>query len=63
MDLVQRQKNIRNAFAAASRSAIAGQHLLLVDDVFTTGATLAAATTTLLDAGAASVAVLTIARD
>ena len=63
MDLAQRQKNIRNAFAVKNHDAIVNRHLLLVDDVFTTGATLAAATAALLEAGAASVDVLTIARD
>ena len=63
MDLAQRQKNIHRAFAVVNRAAVKNQRLLLVDDVFTTGATLAAATTALLDAGAAGVAVLTIARD
>jgi ComF family protein len=63
MDLTQRQKNVHRAFAVTNRKAVVNQRLLLVDDVFTTGATLAAATTALLNAGAASVAVLTIARD
>ncbi len=63
MDLTQRRKNVHRAFAVANHKAVINQRLLLVDDVFTTGATLAAATTALLDAGAASVAVLTIARD
>ncbi|NMA38723.1 MAG: ComF family protein [Lentisphaerae bacterium] len=63
MDLTQRRKNVHRAFAVTNRKAVVNQRLLLVDDVFTTGATLAAATTALLNAGAASVAVLTIARD
>ncbi len=63
MDLTQRRKNVHGAFAVANRKAVVNQRLLLVDDVFTTGATLAAATAVLLDAGAASVSVLTIARD
>lgn len=41
---------------------IAGRHLLLVDDVMTSGATLAAAADACLGAGAASVSVVTLAR-
>ncbi len=59
----QRLKNISGAFMVKKPSIIAGRSLLLVDDVFTTGATLSAATTALLDAGAAAVYVITAARD
>ncbi|OYX44570.1 MAG: amidophosphoribosyltransferase [Rhodobacterales bacterium 32-67-9] len=44
------------------RARIAGRHLLLVDDVMTSGATLAAAADACLGAGAASVSVATLAR-
>lgn len=40
----------------------AGRHVLLVDDVMTSGATLSAATAACLAAGAASVSVVTLAR-
>jgi ComF family protein len=59
----QRLKNISGAFTVKKPSIIAGKSLLLVDDVFTTGATLSAATTALLGAGAAAVYVVTAARD
>jgi predicted amidophosphoribosyltransferase len=44
------------------RSRIAGRAVLLVDDVYTSGATAKAATRALLRGGAASVDVLTFAR-
>jgi predicted amidophosphoribosyltransferase len=51
----------RGVFEARSRS-ISGQHIWLVDDVMTTGATVSAATTALLQAGALSVRVGVLAR-
>lgn len=59
-----RQQHMRNAFAVhpAHLPHTAGRHLLVVDDVMTTGATLAAAAETLLRAGAASVSGLCFAR-
>ncbi|WP_332872498.1 ComF family protein [Pontibaca salina] len=44
------------------RHRIAGRSVLLVDDVMTSGATLAACTTACLEAGAAEVRVITLAR-
>lgn len=56
--------NIGQAFALrrGAAPAVAGRRLLLLDDVFTTGATLSACTRVLLRAGAARVDVLTLAR-
>ncbi|MBX5483003.1 MAG: ComF family protein [Myxococcaceae bacterium] len=55
-----RDANVSGAFAA--RAEVAGEDVLLVDDVFTTGATARAAAGALKAAGAASVHVLTLAR-
>lgn len=56
----ERAANVAGAFAAAE--SVKGQRLLLLDDVLTTGATANEAARALLDAGAAEVQVLTLAR-
>jgi len=46
----------------AQKSRIQGRHILLVDDVMTSGATFAAAAEACLAAGAANVSVVALAR-
>ncbi len=58
----QRRLNVRGAFSVSDPSQVAAQHILVVDDILTTGATARAAAQTLLKAGAASVWVATLAR-
>jgi ComF family protein len=58
----QRRINVRGAFTVADPSRVTAQHVLLVDDIMTTGATARAAALALLKAGAASVWVATLAR-
>ncbi len=58
----QRRLNLRGAFFAAEPDRIAGRAILLLDDIYTTGATARECTKTLLGAGAAQVTVATLAR-
>jgi len=60
-----RAGNIEGVFAVppAVREAVSGHWLVLVDDVITTGATLASCTAALYAGGAAAVSAITLARD
>ncbi len=62
LDEQGRRTNLKNAFAVRRPQEIAGKRILLVDDVFTTGATLRVAAAVLKNAGATHVTVLTLAR-
>lgn len=54
----ERLKNVENAFALADADALRGQHVLVVDDVVTTGATMSACGKQILLAGDVKVSVL-----
>lgn len=58
----ERGKNMQRAFALGRGQNVAGRHLVVVDDVFTTGATVHECARVLRGAGAASVRVLAVAR-
>jgi ComF family protein len=62
LDAAARRANVRNAFRLRRPDAIAGHHVLLVDDILTTGATLSECARCLREAGAALVGALTVAR-
>jgi len=58
----ERFANVQNAFAVSSGYDIGDAHVLLVDDIMTTGATASEAAKTLRNAGAATVDVAIVAR-
>lgn len=58
----ERLKNIKNAFAPGDTAPLKGRDVLLVDDVFTTGATTNECSRTLTKHGANSVSVLTLTK-
>ena len=58
----QRRENLRGAFKVVHPTRVCGRNILLVDDVYTTGATASECTRVLLRAGAACVWVATVGR-
>ncbi|MCK5543273.1 MAG: ComF family protein [Desulfobacterales bacterium] len=60
--VLQRKENVKNAFKVVISEKIKNKRILLVDDVYTTGATSSEAARKLLEAGALTVDVLVIAR-
>jgi len=62
MDRRARRETVADAFRVVRPRLVEGRSVLLVDDVFTTGATASACARALRDAGAADVFVLTVAR-
>jgi ComF family protein len=62
LSAARRRLNVLGAFRANLPPSLRGKHLLLVDDIMTTGATVEACSRALLRAGAGSVDVLTVSR-
>jgi ComF family protein len=62
LTLAQRRENLTGVFRVPARNRMEGRRVLLVDDVFTTGATASACAAALKRAGARSVVLLTLAR-
>jgi ComF family protein len=58
----ERKENIKGAFEVTDKKKIDGKNIILIDDVYTTGATINECAKTLIKAGAQKVAVLTLAR-
>ena len=62
MDATGRRASVASAFAVSYPRLVATEKILLVDDVFTTGATVSACAAALMAGGASEVYVLTVAR-
>lgn len=62
MDRQAREATVKNAFAVVRPKLIAGRNILLVDDLITSGATVSQCARSLKKSGAATVAVLALAR-
>ncbi len=62
MDARARRESVADSFAVARPRLVVGERVLLVDDVFTTGATASVCARVLMAAGASEVYVLTAAR-
>jgi competence protein ComFC len=62
LDAAARKRNVAAAFAVRRPDVLRGQRVLLVDDVYTTGATIRECCRTLLRAGVREVRALTLAR-
>ncbi len=62
LDRHERMENLRGAFQVRHTSPVQSRHLILVDDVLTTGSTVEECACVLCRAGAASVRVVTVAR-
>ena len=57
-----RRANVRNAFRLRHPESVAARHVIVVDDILTTGATVSECVRALQAGGAATVGVLTVAR-
>lgn len=62
LSATQRAQALRSAFVVSPSAVLQGRHVALVDDVLTTGSTLAAASRSLRQQGAAAVSVWVVAR-
>lgn len=62
LNRAEREKNIRGAFLVTDREKLTGENIILIDDVYTTGATVNECARVLIKAGTQKVAALTLSR-
>jgi len=62
LTLHERRRNLRGVFSVPQPERVQGRDVLLIDDIYTTGATARACSAALKKAGAASIWVATVAR-
>lgn len=62
LSAAERRENVRGAFAVRDTASVRNRRVILVDDVYTTGCTVAECAKTLSKGGAAAVFVVTVAR-
>ncbi|KUG24388.1 competence protein f [hydrocarbon metagenome] len=58
----ERKQNIKGAFEVSDKNKIKGENVILIDDVYTTGATVNECAKTLIEAGVRKISALTLAR-
>lgn len=62
LSAAERQANVRGAFSLADPAAVRGKKVILLDDVYTTGSTVAECSRVLRKGGAEEVYIITVAR-
>jgi ComF family protein len=62
LNKTEREENIKGAFVVIDEKKVCDENIILIDDVYTTGATINECAKTLLKTGAQKVAALTLAR-
>jgi len=62
LSLAERAANVKGAFSVNEPLLIRDKRIILVDDVYTTGSTASECASALIEAGASTVFVVTIAR-
>ena len=63
MHKIERKKNIKNAYKVVNQQKIKDKKIILLDDIYTTGATANECSKVLKQSGAKEILVVTIAKD